>query len=361
MTPTSHPNSPLTPEGRERLCRRIDAGRPLSHVAAEGGLSRASLTKWYKRWLAYGRDGLEDRTSRPDSQPTATDEDIVDMVLQLRAFEKWGADRIAAYLGTVGDGSIKVSRATVHRILVRNGVSRLRDLDMPTGESKRDPNRYEHPRPGAMIHVDIKKVGRIPTGGGWAVHGRGTAGARASRRVANKRVGYAYIHAAVDDHSRLAYAEVLDDEKKETCAAFWFRAVAFFREHDIFIIERCLTDNGPAYRSKVFAQALAETNTKHKFTRPHTPRTNGKVERFNLTMKVEWLYVRTYMSEEERTAALADFLNKYNHDRPHSGIGHKPPASRVPKTTYRVLPQPEEPVTPPMEGLGYEPTLFDDL
>ncbi|UUW87411.1 helix-turn-helix domain-containing protein [Pimelobacter simplex] len=228
--PPSHPNAPLTPEGRERLCRRIDAGRPLSHVAAEGGISRASLTKWYKRWLAYGRDGLEDRTSRPDFSPTATDEDIVDMVLQLRAFEKWGADRISAYLSTVGDGSIAPSRATVHRILVRHGMSRLRDLDMPTGESKRDANRYEHARPGDMIHVDIKKVGRIPTGGGWRIHGRNTEGGRASQRKANKRVGYAYIHAAVDDHSRLAYAEVLDDEKKETCAAFWFRAVAFFRE-----------------------------------------------------------------------------------------------------------------------------------
>ena len=358
---SAHPNAPLTPEGRQRLCERIDAGRPLAHVADEGGVSRTALTKWYKRWLAHGEAGLLDRTSRPERQPTRTPDDIEEMVIQLRVAEKWGPDRIAGHLATVGDGSITIAPATVHRILMRHGISRLRDLDMPTGESKREPRRYEHPAPGEMLHVDVKKVGRIPDGGGWAIHGRGTDEARASRRVANHRPGYVYIHAAVDDHSRMAYAEVHPDERASTAAGFWLRSVLFYREHGVTTIKRCLTDNGPAYRSKVFNDSLTHTGTAHKFTRPHTPRTNGKVERFNLTMKVEWLYARPYASDKERTAALADFLNTYNHERPHSALGNKPPASRVPITTYRLAPQSGNFATPRIEGLGYEPTLFDLL
>lgn len=151
MTPRiQHPNAPLTPEGRERLCRRVDAGIPLAHVADEGGLARSTLTKWYGRWKLYGAEGLHDLSSEPNFQPTATDQDVVDMIIQVRKVEKWGADRIAAFLATVGDGSIAPSRATVHRILVRNGISRLRDLDMPTGESKRETNRYEHEQPGDL-------------------------------------------------------------------------------------------------------------------------------------------------------------------------------------------------------------------
>ena len=357
----SHPNAPLTPEGRRRLCERIDTGRPIAHVADEGGISRASLTKWYKRWLAHGEAGLEDRSSRPHGHPSKTPDDIEEMILDLRRYEKWGADRIAAWLNTVGDGTISISAATCHRILKRHGISRLRDLDMPTGESKKDPNRYEHKAPGDMVHVDVKKVGRIPEGGGWFVHGRDSEGGRASQRKGNKRAGYNYIHAAVDDHSRLAYVEVHRDEKQGTCAAFWLRAVMFYKAHGIEHIERCLTDNGPAYRSKVFNNALADSGTTHKYTRPHTPRTNGKVERFNLTMKVEWLYVRAYESDAERTAALADFLNNYNHDRPHSGIGNEVPSSRVPDASFRIDPQPEELPTPIFEDLYDEPTLFDGL
>ena len=239
-----HPNAPLTPEGRQRLCERIDAGRPLAHVADEGGVSRTALTKWYKRWLAHGEAGLLDRTSRPERQPTRTPDDIEEMVIQLRVAEKWGPDRIAGHLATVGNGSITIAPATVHRILMRHGISRLRDLDMPTGESKREPRRYEHPAPGEMLHVDVKNVGRIPDGGGWAIHGRGTDEARASRRVANHRPGYVYIHAAVDDHSRMAYAEVHPDERASTAAGFWLRSVLFYREHGVTTIKRCLTDNG---------------------------------------------------------------------------------------------------------------------
>jgi hypothetical protein len=165
----------------------------------------------------------------------------------------------------------------------------------------------------------------------------------------------------MDDHSQLAYAEVHADERAGTAGAFWLRAVLFFREHGIATISRCLTDNGPAYRSKVFNEAPAGTGTKHRYTRPHTPRTNGKVERFNLTMKVEWWYLRPYDSDEARTAALAAFLNTYNHERPHSSLGNKPPASRVPVTTYRVQPQPKVLDVHQVEHLGHEPTLFDLL
>lgn len=282
-------------------------------------------------------------------------------MIQLRMATKWGPERISRYLATTGGRPIAIAPATVHRILVRHGISRLRDLDMPTGESKRQARRYEHAAPGDMIHVDVKKVGRIPDGGGWAVHGRDTDKARAARRVANHRPGYVYIHAAVDDHSRLAYAEVHPDERASTAAAFWLKSVQFYREHGIVTIHRCLTDNGPAYRSKIFNEAVTSTETVHKYTRPHTPRTNGKVERFNLTMKVEWLYVRPYHSDDERTDALAGFLNTYNHERPHSALGHKPPASRVPVSTYRVRSQPSTLVVPRIEGSRQEPTLIDPL
>lgn len=325
------------------MCERIDAGRPIAHVAAEGGLSRQTLSKWYRRWCLYGEAGLLDRNSEPHVKPNETPPDIVQMILELRRDKKWGAARIAAYLETVGDELIKVSPATVHRVMVRHGVSRLRDMDRPTGDSKRDPNRYEHDAPGDMIHVDIKKVGRIPKGGGHRIHEHGTDEHRASKRQAARRgkVGYAYLHNAVDDHSRLAYTEVLDDEKGGTAAEFWLRAAIFFREHGIVHIKRCLTDNGSPYRSRDFAAALGATNTAHKRTQPYTPRTNGKVERYNQIMMAEWLYVREYDSEESRTAYLADFLNYYNHERQHSGIGFKVPASRVPVATFRIAPQDE--------------------
>lgn len=356
----THANAPLTPEGRRRLCERIDEGRPIAHVAAEGGVSRAMLSKWYGRWVELGPAGLEDRTSRPETMPTATADDIVDMVLQVRTEEKWGAARIAAFLAECGDGSIVVSPVTVHRILKRHGLSRIDDIDRPTGAKKRAVNRYEYDKPGGMVHVDVKKVGRIPKGGGWRIHGRGTEDALASKRkgAGTGRVGYTYLHSAVDDHSRLAYTEVHYDEKGTTAAAFWLRAALFFRKHGIMHIQRCLTDNGSAYRSKAWAEALETTRTKHKRTQPYTPRTNGKVERYNGIMANEWLYVRSYVSEEARTAALADFLNYYNHERPHSALGYKPPVSRVPLTDYRVQPQPASLAPADADEFEGQGTLF---
>jgi transposase len=332
----AHQNAPLTPAGRRRLCERVDSGRPIAHVAAEAGISRKCLAKWYARWQADGPVGLLDRTSAPEHSPGRTAADVEDLVEKLRRETKFGAARLAAVLEQ--QHGVTLAPVTVHRIMVRRGISRVTDIDPPTGEQMRAVLRFEHEAPGSMIHVDIKKLGRIPTGGGWRVHGRGTEGHRASKRVGQGtgRIGYTYLHSTVDDHSRLAYTEPLEDEKGVTAANFWLRAATFYAEHGITRIQRALTDNGSCYRSRAFAAALEQTDTTHKRTQPYTPRTNGKVERFNGTLAREWAYVREYESEAHRRAALVEFLNDYNYVRPHSAIGNKPPSSRVPLATYRL-------------------------
>jgi hypothetical protein len=263
----------------------------------------------------------------------------------LRRQTKHGPARLAADLQRLH--GVTIAPATVHRILVRRCLNRLRDLDPPTGEQLRKVIRYQHDRVGDLIHVDIKKLGRIPAGGGWRMHGIGTDAAPASKRTGpdSGKVGYTYLHTALDDHSRLAYTEALEDERAVTASAFWHRAVAFFAAHDIVTIHRVLTDNGACYRSHAWADALTATGTKHKRTRPYTPRTNGNVERFNGTLAREWAYVRDYTSEQERRAALADFLNYYNHERPHSALGGRPPISRTSGRDYRVtFEHPPEPL-----------------
>lgn len=350
-----HPNAPLTPEGRRRLCERVDGGRPIAHVAAEAGISRRCLAKWYARWRAHGENGLLDHSSRPATSPARTAEDIADLVEALRRQTKHGPARLAADLQRIH--GVTVAPATVHRILVRRGLNRLRDLDPPTGEQLREVIRYEHERVGDLVHVDVKKLGRIPTGGGWRMHGVGTDAARASKRTGpgTGKVGYTYLHSALDDYSRLAYTEALEDEKAVTAVAFWHRAVAFFAAHDITLIRRCLTDNGSCYRSTTWANALAATGTKHKRTRPYTPRTNGKVERYNGTLAREWAYVRDYTSEHERRVTLADFLNYYNHERPHAALGGRPPISRTAGSDYRlVFDQPPEPLIDIPQQLSFE-------
>jgi transposase InsO family protein len=188
------------------------------------------------------------------------------------------------------------------------------------------PCRYEHPAPGDLIHVDIKKLGRIPDGGGHRRLGR-TVGNRNNKAQSRKRRGYAYLHHAVDDHSRLAYSEILDDERKETAAAFWVRAQSFFAEHDI-TVRRVLTDNGSCYRSKLFARTLGRSIA-HTKTRPYRPQTNGKVERFNRTLNHEWAYADTYLSDQARAATYQSWLHHYNHHRPHTGIKGKTPIERL--------------------------------
>jgi len=278
-----HRNAPLTPEGRRRLCQRVDAGRPICHVASEAGVARQTLAKWHARWVQDGDDGLHDRSSRPCRSPKQTDPQVEDLVEWLRRGMKLGPVMLVAELAEFG---IVLAASTIHRILLRRGISRLRDLDI-TGEDLRQvPHRYEYPVAGDMVHVDVKKIGRIPDGGGWHAHGRGSDGHRASKR--GQRPGYAFLHTAIDDHSRLAYTEELADEKSFTAAGFWARAAEFFAAHGIEKIHRVLTDNGSCYRGRAFNQALGATV--HKFTKPYRPQTNGKVERYHRTMAREWAY-----------------------------------------------------------------------
>ena len=327
----SHANAPLTPEGRRRLCERVDAGRPICHVAAEAGVSRQTLGKWYARWQESGPAGLHDRSSAPRRHPHQTSTEVEDLVEAARRQHKVGPVQLAARLRD--DHGVQVPVATIYAILRRRGISRLSDLDV-TGEDLREPaRRYEWPAPGDMVHVDVKKIGRIPDGGGWAVHGRGSARHKASQRVGRKRPGYVYLHSAVDDHSRLAYTEELPDEKGATAAGFWARAVAFFAAHGITTITRVLTDNGSCYRSKVFNKALRATGTVHKYTRPYRPQTNGKVERYQQTLSREWARSQAWDSNTHRSSALQAFLDRYNYHRPHTALGGLPPISRCPRDT----------------------------
>lgn len=305
----AHRNARLTPTGRVLLCQRIAAGAPIAHVAAAMGISRQCASKWWHRWLELGETGLQDRSCAPIRRVRIAPK-IEARVLQLRRTRKWGPDRIAGYIGQ--------APSTVHRVLVRHGVNRLDRLDRPTGRQIR---RYEHPHPGAMVHVDVKKLGRIPRGGGWRVHGR-------SEAVRGRGIGYAYIHAAVDDHSRLAYLEVLDDERGPTAAGFWRRAHEWFRAHNI-VVERVMTDNAKAFLGTYFQHALAETGARHCRIPIRRPQVNDKVERFNRTLLDECAYNAVFRSDRARTRALARWLHTYNHHRPHTALGGKPPITRV--------------------------------
>ena len=326
----SHPNAPLTPEGRRRLCERVDSGRPISHVAAEAGVARQTLGKWHERWSVQGDQGLLDRSCRPASSPNQTPTEIEDRVEALRREHKLGPVQLMGLLRAEG---IELAVSTIYRVLVRRGISRLRDLDV-SGEDLREPViRYEWARPGDMVHVDVKKLGRIPDGGGHRVHGRGSTQHRATVRAKTRgvRAGYVYLHSAVDDHSRRAYTEELGDERGATAAAFWARAVKFFRRHGIRKIRRVLSDNGACYRSRAFAAALLGSRTRHKRTRPYRPQTNGKVERYHRTLAREWAYRRAWSNNEDRRAGLDAFLDRYNYHRPHTALGGKPPVSRCPR------------------------------
>lgn len=307
-----HANARLTPAGRLVLVQRIAAGRPIAHVAAEMGVSRTTATRWWRRWRAEGMTGLHDRSSRPHRSPNRTAAVTERRVERLRRRDKLGPLRIAHRLG--------MAASTVYRILCRLGLRRLRWLDRPTGEVIR---RYEHPRPGDLVHMDVKKLGRIPRGGGWRAHGRGR-----DDHGGHSRVGYAFVHSVVDDHSRLAYSEVLPDERAATTVAFWNRALAWYADRGV-TVRAVLTDNGPAYRSADFARACTAAGVPHRFTRPYRPQTNGKVERFNRTLLDEWAYVRLYRSESERVRALDAWLHRYNHHRGHTAIGGLPPVTRT--------------------------------
>jgi transposase InsO family protein len=253
---------------------------------------------------------------------------VVRRIVHHRTKKRLGPVQIAALVG--------VAPSTVHRVLTRCGLQRLAWLDRATGA----PVRYEYPQPGGLVHVDVKKLGNIPAGGGWRKLGRdqgnrNSQADRSSGRVSKHRNplrGHGFIHAAVDDHSRLAYCEIHDDETRETAAAFWTRAHAWFATHGIHV-QRVLTDNGGCYRSQLWAHTLTGLGVTHLRTRPYRPQTNGKVERFNRTMLNEWAYQRLFTSESARRAALPAWLHRYNHHRPHTALGGLPPITRCTKVS----------------------------
>ncbi|WP_405482819.1 IS481 family transposase [Streptomyces anulatus] len=309
----SHRNARLTVHGRRILVDRVLGGRPVAHVAAEMGISRPTAHKWIRRWRAEGDTGLADRSSRPHRTPHRTPRAVEARVCDLRRTRKLGPARIGPVLG--------LPASTVHRILTRHRLNRLSWIDRPTGTLIR---RYERDRPGELIHIDVKKLGRIPDGGGHRTLGR-QAG-----RATRSNMGFDYIHSAVDDHSRLAYSEIHTDEKAATCAGFLTRAAAFFHRQGIPRIERVLTDNAWAYRKGLaWKNALADLGATGKLTRPYRPQTNDKVERFNRTLLDEWAYIRPYTSNTERAEVLADFLHTYNHHRCHTALDGHPPITRV--------------------------------
>lgn len=310
----SHVNARLTVHGRRLLVDRVAAGRPVAHIAAELGVSRQTAYRWVRRFRIEGPAGLEDRSSRPHASPGRTSPDREQAVLDARRRLRFGPLRIAATTG--------VPARTVARILRRHQVPRLADCDPLTGTpirtSRATMTRYERDLPGDLVHLDVKKLGRIPDGGGWRAHGR-------SEQVRGRGIGYDYVHVAIDDHTRLGYAEVLPDEKGTTAAGFLTRAAAYFTAHGIDRIERVITDNAFAYRnSAAFKQAVADLGASQRFIKPHCPWTNGKAERFNRTLQTEWAYRQIFSSSTHREEALAPWLEHYNTERIHTGIGTTP-------------------------------------
>jgi transposase InsO family protein len=317
-----HRNARLTVYGRRLLVERVVTdGRPVAHVVKELGCSRATGYKWLARWRAEGQAGLADRPSVAHRLPGKTDPELEARVCALRTQLKRGPARLAPLLG--------MPASTVHAILTRHGLHRLAWLDRPTGQLIR---RYERDRPGELLHVDVKKIGRLRDGGGWRIHGRDSVQNRRVKadRNAGRRVGYEYVHAAIDDHTRLAYAEIHPDEKSATCAAFLRRAAAHFAALGIARIERVMTDNALAYRrGHAWRDALTDLGAQARFTKRYRPQTNGKAERFNRTMCDEWIYARPFTSSQDRADALPSWLHTYNHHRTHTALAGRPPITRV--------------------------------
>jgi transposase InsO family protein len=300
-----HANARTCPNSRKLLVHRIEEeGWSLMAAAEAAGISERSARKWRDRWRAEGEDGLLDRSSAPRHIPHRTPPSTVEAITALRRLRMTAAE-IAEALG--------LALSTVSAWLRRTGLGKRSRLEPPE-----PPNRYERKRPGELIHVDIKKLGRF-----------GVAGKRAiGNRNASAGYGWERCHVCVDDATRLAYVEVLPDERGETAAAFLRRAVAWFAERGVEV-ERVMTDNGSAYRSVIHARTCRELGIRHLRTRPYRPQTNGKAERFIQTMLREWAYGRIYGSSAERSSQLASWLDRYNYRRKHGSLGHRPPAARL--------------------------------
>jgi len=305
-----HRNAPLTPEGRLRLCLRIESGWTITAAAESMQISRQCAHKWWHRYLAEGRAGLSDRSSRPLTSPNRTPARVERRIVALRRSRMIGPARLGGVVG--------VPASTVHRVLVRYGVNRLQWLDRPTGRTIR---RIETSRAGELVHVDVKKLARVPQGGGHKLRGRAVTKNRPG-------LGYTHIHTAIDAYSRLAYSEFAGVEDTANCVAFLTRAIAWFSQQGI-TVERILTDNGVGYRSHAWARRCDELGIRHTRTRPYHPATNGKVERFNRTLLEEWAYATLYHSNDDRLGTLQAWVETYNRDRPHTALGGRPPVSRL--------------------------------
>jgi transposase InsO family protein len=309
-----HPNAPLTPTGRRRMVDCVlEHGWTIEATAERFQVDAKTVRKWRDRFLAEGPAGLEDRSSRPRRSPNRTPRACRRRIVALRRKRRWGADRIAHEVG--------VAASTAQSILRDAGLGRLDRGDRATAEPVR---RYQRDRPGELIHVDVKKIAGIPDGGGWRTRGRGYLDEGSKTR----RVGYRYIHSALDDRTRLVYSEIHTDETAMTAAGFWTRAAAWFAEHGVSC-ERVITDNGACYRSGLWHRACAATGTTVKKTRPRRPQTNGKVERFHRILLEEWAYIRPWSSDAERHLGYQHFIHFYNHHRPHGGLGWATPTDTL--------------------------------
>jgi transposase InsO family protein len=323
----SHANAALTPKARLKLARLIvDDGWPIARAAERFQVSWPTAKRWADRYRQLGEPGMTDRSSRPHRSPARTPQPVVRKIVHLRWTHKLGPVAIADKVG--------LAPSTVHAVLVRCRLNRLSHVDRVTGEPVR---RYEHPHPGSLLHVDVKKLGNVPDGGGWRFLGREQGGKNTRRTAARTGrrgtgggavTGTAYVHTVIDDHSRVAYAEVHDDETAPTAIGVLRRAVAWFAARGVKT-ERVLSDNGSCYRSHAWRDACLDLNLTHKRTRPYRPQTNGKIERFHRTLAAGWAFQRMFTRESARRKALPAWLHEYNHHRPHTAIGNTPPIRRL--------------------------------
>ena len=322
----SHANAALTPRARLRLARLIvEDDWPVARAAERFQVAWPTAKRWADRYREFGEAGMQDRSSRPHRQPNLTPQPLVRKIVHVRWKRRVGPVEIAGIVG--------VPASTVHAVLARCGISRLSAVDRATGEPVR---RYEHPHPGALLHMDVKKLANIPDGGGHRYVGRrqgnrnrnATSGLRRSPYDGDRLMGHAFVHTVIDDYSRVAYAEIHNDETALTATGVLRRAVLWFAARGV-VVERVLTDNGSCYRSRLWRRQCADLDITPKRTRPYRPRTNGKVERFHRTMAAGWAFRRLYLSESARRKALPGWLHEYNHHRNHSAIGKVPPISRL--------------------------------
>ena len=327
----SHANAALTPRARLRLARLVvDQGWPVARAAERYDVSWPTAKRWADRYRRLGPAGMNDASSRPHHSPHRVPQPVVRKIVHLRWKHRLGPVQIADRVG--------VAPSTVHKVLVRCRLNRLTHVDRANGETIR---RYEHPHPGALIHVDVKKLGNIPDGGGWRYLGRrqgdqSRLATKARTGVKNTyyaaKVGTAFVHTVLDDHSRVAYAEIHDDETAATAVGVLTRAVAWFADRGV-VVERVLSDNGAAYKSLLWRDVCADLGITMKKTRPYRPQTNGKIERFHRTMADGWAFKKFYNSESARRAALPAWIHEYNHHRPHTAIGGSAPITRLTNLT----------------------------